>query len=305
MLKIAILFFLFAVIRSEASEWVYLRPEVGAGYTDNVYQDDFNKKADSFFWFAASSKYRADDSTWAGKLNLNVFGKEDANNYASYSVKRSSELQSLKADLTLGLGGLSYLEKSRGSTDESYNNYYLIGYLTKTLKETNRFSLYAEPGAKVTSYPDLDKRLDTTVYFALNSVWKTRATTEIDPYGELGFLFSSQGYYSKNYIDLGVTWIEKLSDADKVSFDFFLRNSIYVNRKVSDILFVPNRAGRGTSKSVETRETTGLRQLTASLTHSLQDIDLTAGLSHASETSSSDLEHYEENRIFISATWNF
>jgi hypothetical protein len=157
----------------------------------------------------------------------------------------------------------------------------------------------------VTSYPDLDKRLDTTVYFALNSVWKTRATTEIDPYGELGFLFSSQGYYSKNYIDLGVTWIEKLSDADKVSFDFFLRNSIYVNRKVSDILFVPNRAGRGTSKSVETRETTGLRQLTASLTHSLQDLDLTAGLSHASESSSSDLEHYEENRIFISATWNF
>jgi hypothetical protein len=134
MLKIAILFFLFAVIRSEASEWVYLRPEVGAGYTDNVYQDDFNKKADSFFWFAASSKYRADDSTWAGKLNLNVFGKEDANNYASYSVKRSSELQSLKADLTLGLGGLSYLEKSRGSTDESYNNYYIICYFTKNLK---------------------------------------------------------------------------------------------------------------------------------------------------------------------------
>jgi hypothetical protein len=302
MLKFVLLFSVLAFFRAEANDWVYLRPEAGMGYSDNVYQDDFNKKSDWFFWLSGAAKLQESEATWAGKVSLNLYSKEDANNYGVYLIKRTSRLQNIKSDLTFGLGGLNYLEKNKGSTDESFNNVYFTSYLIRSLKENTQFSVYAEPGVRITSYPDLDRRLDSLVYFAVNSIWRYRPVTEINPYGELGFLFSNQGYYSKNYIDIGIAWNEKISDKDRFSLDYFMRNSIYVNRKVSDILFVPNRSGRVTSRSVETRETSGLRQLTASLTHTVQEIDLTAGISHANESSSSDLEHYEENKVYASAT---
>ncbi len=302
MLKSVSLIFLWLIPLSVKADWVYNRPEVGLGFSDNVYQDDFNKTSDAYTWLQFMSKYDAGDATWTGKLYINLYKAEFLNNYAVYSLQRGSELSS-DTELFLALGGLSYLKQDKGSTDESYNNFYLSGYVSKNIKEGSNYKIKVEPGTKFISYPQLERRLDTIAYVGTDVSWQTRSTTEINPYGEIGFIFSNKGYYSRRYFALGVTWNEKLSDNYSLSFDYYMRNTVYPNRTVSDILFLPNRNGRATGKGFDIHESIGLRQLTASITKSFLEYELTGGLIHAAETSLSDLEHYSDNQVYVSAVF--
>jgi len=284
------------------ADWVYNRPEVGLGFSDNVYQDDFNKKSDGYTWFQFTSKYDAGDASWTGKIYLNLYKTEYLNNYATYSLKRGSEL-SADTELFLNLGGLAYLKQDKGATDESYNNFYLSGYISKTVKEGSNYKINVEPGAKFIFYPHLDRRVDMIAYTSSDITWQTRSSTEINPYGEIGFVFSNQGYYSRRYISLGVMWNEQLSDNYSFTLDYYIRNTVYPNRTVSDILFTPNRKGRATVKGFDVHESTGLRQLSASITKSFLEYEVTGGLIYSAETSLSDLEKYRENQVYVSAVF--
>lgn len=284
------------------ADWVYNRPEVGLGFSDNVYQDDFNKKSDSYMWLQFMTKYDAGDAQWTGRIYLNLYRSEYLNNYGTYLLKRGSEL-SADTELFLSMGGLSYLKQDKGSTDEAYNNFYLSAYISKKIKEGPDYKVSVDPGVKAISYPQLGRRLDVVAYVASDITWQTRSTTEINPYGEVGFVFSNQGYYSRRYFALGVVWTEKLQENFSFSLDYYMRNTVYPNRTVSDILFTPNRSGRATGKAFDLHESVGLRQLSASLTKSFLEYELTGGLIHAAETSLSDLERYSENQIYISAVF--
>jgi hypothetical protein len=296
--------FLFILISTTVAraDWVYNRPEVGLGFSDNVYQDDFNKKSDAYTWFQFTSKYDAGDSTWTGRIYLNLYKSEYLNNYAMYSLRRGSEI-SADTEMFLSLGGLAYLKQDKGATDESYNNFYLAGYISKTVKEGSNYKINVEPGAKFITYPHLDRRVDMTAYVGSDITWQTRSTTEINPYGEIGYVFSNQGYYSRRYVALGVMWNEKLHDNYSFTLDYYIRNTVYPNRTVSDILFTPNRTGRATGKAFDIHESIGLRQLSASITKSFLEYELTAGYIYAAETSLSELEKYRENQVYISAVF--
>ena len=296
---------MFSLQNALANEWVYVRPEFGLGFSDNVYQDDFNKKSDSFSWLKTSARYNLDNATLSGKLSLKLYSKEDLNNNVSYSLNHKSKLDYKNLDLTLGLGGFNYFKSDIGSTDEAFTNFYLTVYVTKNYQVNQDFEVNFEPGIKGSSYPQLANRYDIVSFFNINSIWQVREDIEINPYFELGVLFSNQGYYSKTYVDLGVEYVQKLDEFYKFNLDLYMRNSTYSNRKVSEILTIPNRSGRVTTKSVDSNESIGLTQISANFTRTDFERELSIGLSYANEVSLSQLEHYKEMQLLASGAWAY
>ncbi len=306
MFKISLLLLLVMFSLQNASAELWVKPELGLGYSDNVYQDDFYKKSDSFTWLATTVKSELDGgASLSGKINLRLYSKEVTNNSVSYSLNHESKMDYANLDLTLGLGGFNYFKSDIGSTDEAFTNFYLTAYVTKNYKVNPSFEINFEPGIKGASYPQLSNRYDLITFFRIDSVWQAFTDIEINPYFELGLQFSNQGYYSKNYTDLGVEFIEKLSDLYKYNFDLYLRNSSYPNRKVSEILNIPNRSGRITSVNINSNESLSLTQLSAAFTRTDLNRELSIGISHSRESSRSQLEHYTENQAMVSAMWVF
>lgn len=287
-----------------AGDWIYIRPEIGAGYSDNVYQDDLNKKSDFFLWLQVQSKYGNETAAYLGRVNLSLYSVESPNNSLNYSLRRVSELNS-GLGLTLGLGGFSYLKADIGSTDEAFNNYYLLGFVTKRIFTRTNFELNAEPGIKVSAYPQLSGRNDIILFGRLDGFWRVKTDVDLNPYFELGFVFSNQAYYVKNYVDIGAIWSEKISEQYKYNVDFSIRSSSYPNRTVSDILFIPNRKGRNTATSLNSSESLSLTQLSTSVTMTHPERDLSLGLNYTSENSLSNLEYFTELQLLASALFKF
>ncbi len=306
MSKYLLFTFLFICLgTTRANEWVSIKPQVGIGYSDNVYQDDLNKKADYFFWLQTQAKYSLTDSKLIAKATLNAFATEEFNNSLTYSLYRKSEIDIGHLGLSLGLGGFSYLKSQVASTDESFNNFYFIGSITKSLISRDKFELNAEPGMKMTSYPQLSSRNDVNFFAKLDALWNFSSDREINPYFEIGFITSNQSYYSKNYLDLGLLWTERLSEIYKFNVDFSVRNSSYPNRRVSDILFIPNRNGRNTSVRLDSAENISLVLFSAAILRSEQSREYSLGFNYSTENSLSRLEYYTELQILASVLWTF
>jgi hypothetical protein len=304
-MKFTIAAVLFLSVSAAAGEWVYVRPEAGLGFTDNVYQDDTTKKSDAFIWLQALAKYGLTDGDLVGKLNLTHFTKESANDSASYYLKYITPLAAPKTDLSIVVGGFSYFKTDVGSTEEAFTNAYISAYVTKTFRANAVFEYNLEPGVKFSSYPQLANRFDTSAFFRADGYWAVSRETEVNPYSELGFIFSNQGYYSRSYFDLGCSVTQVIDTQYKVNGDLFLRTSSYPNRRVSDILLNPNRAGRVTSRSIDTNEAINLTQISAALIRTDGQQDLSVGFSYARETSLSQLTGYKEMQATASAKWNF
>lgn len=288
-----------------ANEWLNVKAEVGSGYSNNVYQDDLNKKSDFFVWLQTQAKYSLTDSKLIAKINLSLYSTENLSNSATYSLTRKSELNYERLGLTLGIGGFSYFKSAVASTDESYNHFYVNAYLTKNILSRNHFELDFEPGIKVSSYPQLSGRNDLTIFARLDGLWQFGADIDINPYFELGFLYSNQSYYVKNYIDFGAVWNQQLDERYKFNVDLYTRSSFYPNRKVSDILFLPNRKGRSTSVNINSIESIGLTQIAAAIIRTDSVRELSLGLNYATQNSISQLEYYSELQLLASALWIF
>ena len=298
-------FSLICLSTASADEWVFFKPQLGIGFSDNVYQDDLNKKSDSFAWVQAQTRYSLSDSKLTAKINLTTYSTEVANNSLSYSLYSKSEVAYANLGLTLGLGGFSYLKSQVASTDESFNNFYFIGYVTKSLMTRNEFELSVEPGLKFSTYPQLSGRNDISFFTKLDALWSFSSNRDINPYFELGFLFSNKSYYAKNYVDLGILWNERIDDLYRFSVDYSIRSSSYPNRRVSDILFIPNRSGRNTSVKLNSSENISLTQLLASITRSETSHEYSLGLNYATENSLSQLEYFTELQLLASVQWTF
>lgn len=287
-----------------AGDWIYVRPEVGTGYSDNVYQDDLNKKSDFFLWLQTQAKYSYETADYVGRINLSLYSVESPNNSLSYSLRRISELNA-GLGLTLGLGGFNYFKSDIGSTDEAFTNFYFQGFVTKRIFTRNGFELNAEPGIKVSAYPQLSGRNDIIVFGRLDGFWSVKTDVDLNPYFELGFVFSNQPYYVKNYVDIGAMWSEKISELYKYNVDFFVRSSSYPNRTVSDILFIPNRQGRNTGSRLSSNESLSLSQLSTSVTMTQPERDISLGLTYTTENSLSNLEYFTELQLLASALFKF
>ena len=304
-LKLSASILLLLSLNAVADEWVYVTPEIGLGLTDNVYQDDENKRSDSFVWLQALGKYSINDSALVGKLNLTHYTKESANDSVSYSLKYNTPLDAPKTELTFGVGGFSYFKTDVGSTEEAFTNAYLTGYVTKNFTVNSVFDYSLRPGLKFSSYPQLANRYDSTAFFGVDAFWRPRSETEISPYSEIGFIFSNQGYYSRTYFDLGCSVTEKLDDLYKVSGDLFLRSSSYPNRRVSDILLIPNRSGRVTSKAIDTNEAVSMTQISATLIRTEGQSEISVGANYTRETSLSQLTGYKEMQLLTALKYTF
>lgn len=306
MLKLSLfILFLAATHLAAAYDLDSIKTEVGLGHSDNVYQDDLYKKSDFFTWLQLRSRNKLPDSSLIGKVSLLLYSKEKANNSISYSLMNRSEPNYNQFGVSFGLGGLSYLQSEAGSTDEAFNHFYGLAYLSKNIMSKISLDLIFEPGLKISSYPQLDNRRDLILFAKLDADWKFRHNTELNPYLELGFLFSNQSYYTKRYLDIGLSWYQSVDYYYKFNVDLFVRNSSYPNRRISDILILPRRNGRYTSVAIDTNESTSLTQLAATLIRTDDNRELTLGFNVTSQNSLSHLEYYNELQLLASAAWSF
>ena len=306
-MKLTLLLFLFftSIQFSFAIELASIKPELGIGHSDNVYQDDLNKKSDFFTWLQLRTRYNLVDSSLTAKANMTFYSNEKSNNSISYSLYNKSDLNYNRIGLNFGFGGLNYFQSESGSTDESFNNFYGIAYLNKTILSKINLNVIAESGLKISAYPKLENRRDLTLFAKLDNNWNFKHHTELNPYLEIGFVFSNQNYYSKNYFDIGISWFQTVDELYKFNIDLFIRNSTYPNRKIADILVLPRRKGRITSANMETNENISLSQLTGTLMRTDENRELSLGFNVSSENSLSHLEYYNEIQLFVSATWNY
>ena len=300
-----ILIFLAAVFSFDATafalNFVNADIKAGLGYSDNVYQDDLNKKSDTYSWLGFSLKYKLEDASLAGRAQVYLYNKESDNNNLTYSLKYKPEEQFLKSDVTLSFGGYNYFKSDVGSTEESYNNIYFLVYLTNKFYEKPKFNSYFEPGLKFTSYSQLSGRYDFNPYARINADWELKDNLLIMPYFELGLIYSNQSYFTRSNIDFGATAEFTLPDDILFSADVFLRRTVYPNRKVSDIISLPRRQGRTTTQSIEVSERTNLAQFTLEIMKQMPTYEYGANVSRSSLNSLSELEYYNENQINVFA----
>ena len=308
MRPLTILHFFLSLILSSAAiaaeDWVYLKPEVGLGFTDNVYLDNSYRKSDFFARLRGSAKYRSTEADYLGRAGLNIYSQQTDNNFFNYSLNRHSRLNAT-LDLNLNIGGLSYVKSDLGASDESFNNFFVGASAVKDFS-CGRLNCTFEPGIKITSYPHLSSRLDTNFYARLDSTWKVDSSTEINPYGEIGLVNSNSSYYTKNYLEFGLNWAEKLNSRYRGDFDFSVRSSSYPSRVVSQILIAPrpgNGNGNAGNLDLTLHEGTTLVQLGASVKTEDKNREYSCGLLYSTQSSVSHLSSYSELQLLAAINW--
>jgi hypothetical protein len=279
--------------------------DLGFGYTDNVYQDDLNKVSDAFFNLGATFRFSENDDTLTLRFLAQGYRKEKSNNYLSYSGRYKTDWQNNTQKLTVLAGGLSYTSSQSGATDESYDNLYAGANSSLSVYNKNEFELLFDYGAKLTAYTKLSGRSDLQLFANLNADWTLNNDHLFMPYFELGLIFSSQGYYTRQYTDLGVSYEYTLSENLTLTSDLYLRSSTYPNRKISDILTTERRNGRITTVQVDALERTQQTDMNVGLTHENENLSLYVLLQRSTLTSRSQLEYFNETQLLAGVKYVF
>jgi hypothetical protein len=202
-------------------------------------------------------------------------------------------------------GGLSYTSSQSGATDESYDNLYAGANSSLSVYNKNEFELLFDYGAKLTAYTKLSGRSDLQLFANLNADWTLNNDHLFMPYFELGLIFSSQGYYTRQYTDLGVSYEYTLSENLTLTSDLYLRSSTYPNRKISDILTTERRNGRITTVQVDALERTQQTDMNVGLTHENENLSLYVLLQRSTLTSRSQLEYFNETQLLAGVKYVF
>lgn len=279
--------------------------ELGFGITDNVYQDDLNKVYDSFLNLGTTLRFSENDDNLTLRFLAQVYRREKNNNYLSYSARYKTPWQNNSQNLTLLLGGLNYTSRQSGSTDESYDNIYIGASSSKSIYSKNEFELFFDYGSKLTSFTKLAGRSDLQLFANLNSEWTIKEDHLLMPYFEIALVFSSQGYFTRQYTDIGLSYEYTLNETLSLSSDLYLRSSTYPNRKISDILTTERRNGRITTVQVEALERTQQTDMNIGLTHEENDLSFYVMLQRSTLSSRSQLEYFNETQMLAGAKYVF
>lgn len=278
---------------------VSVTPEVSAGYTDNVYQDDQNKTSDSFAGLRLIVQNKNDDSATTGSLGATLYNRESANNYLTYLLKHKFKWPDRDFSATVALGGVSYLKTQSGATDNSYNNTYLTSYLTIDVMKKENFNLQFEPGFKATSYPNLGNRRDLYLFARLNGDITLNEQSYLNPYIEIGLNRSSDSYYNRNDLNLGVMYMNEIEADLNIFASLNIAGSTYSNRKVSQILTTTKGNGRVTTTSNDALETSQYTTISLGVEKMIDQLTLFSDITHSSYTTKSNLEYFNENQIVV------
>lgn len=292
-------------IRAQALNYESIAPELRLGYTDNVLQDDLNKKADAYTYIGAGLRWAEGADSLRLQLGLQTHQSEKSADYFQYALRYKTNWSLVDSPLRLSLSGLNYTKEQLASTDESYNNVSVGAYISKTLFTRNSFYLYFEPGTKAVFYSDLNGRKDLAVFARLLSDWEINSRHTLSPLIELGVVPSTQSYYSRQYIEIGASYYYQIEDTLMFYSDLYLQNSTYPNRRVSDVLQMPQRNGRVTTVPVETAETTQSTYLAVGITKTIQQFKASLDAIRSSLTSRSGLEKYTENTVQLTLQYEF
>ena len=166
------------------------------------------------------------------------------------------------------------------------------------MKKEN-FNLQFEPGAKVTSYPNLGNRRDLGLFFRLNGDITLNEKSYLNPYIEIGFNRSSDSYYNRNDLNLGVMYMNEIEADLNVFASLNIAGSTYLNRKVSQILTTTKSNGRTTTTNIDALETSQYTTISLGVEKMIDQLTLFSDITHSSYTTKSNLEYFNENQIVL------
>lgn len=258
------------------SQW-NIKPQVGAGLTDNANYDENDKKSDFFWWLGGFGYYETPEAQWSTYLNFRDYLSEDHNDRLSYRVSRTHTVQypwSGKLDWQWALGGQQYSGKSPAETEDSFNHIYVDTSLAKQYSVRSNFLLSYGPGAQIKSFTDFDGRLDFSLYGELNADWEFRSDQSLHPFAELGFVISNESEYSNTFIDLGADWIYEPHPKWRYLAGATLRQTYYMDRSISEAIAITNRKGKVISSTQSEDEAHTLFQLQGSATYLMKREEL-------------------------------
>jgi hypothetical protein len=207
--------------------------------------------------------------------------------------------------LSVSAGGLNYSNIQSAATDESYDNFFIAANSALSFYKKPEVEFFFQYGSKITYYPKLSNRRDFLLFGNLNAEWSPSVNHFLMPYFELGLVFSSDGYFSRQYTDLGINYEYYIDETLTLTSDLYLRSNTYPNRKISDIFTNVRRNGRVTTVQVESLERTQQTDLSIGLEKEYSDLSVEASYTRSSLNSRSNLEYFNENNLAASLNYSF
>jgi hypothetical protein len=301
------LIFGFLVSVSSHAEWI-TRPQAGVGFTSNANYEDSGEDADFYLFLRNSATHFGPRSEFNLWLSYKAYLEENQNSHFNWRAgsiwpKRTSALGLL--DIDIGVGGQHYTANEPGTTEENFDNFYGEGAGVKSRSLRPGVDLRLESGYQLKYFPRLSGRLDHTVYFQSALDWFVHGRNRLSPFGEFGMVFSNDSLFRKNYLELGVDWVQLLRADLKLNLGFLSRFSTYPNRTVSQETIVSRRRGTTKTSSREENETHSYIQIKGSIVKILGSLEMAGSLILNSQNSKSGYEDYSELGVLGSLTFVF
>jgi hypothetical protein len=295
--------FLSFLICQSANAVVSFRPQVGLGFTDNANYEDSSKDSDFFWWVRSSNTYVRQNSSWNLWLSYRGYWKEHQNDVLNYRLSDSLSLRNSvlgEFDWDIGAGGQKYSEGSPGTTENSFDNIYLETSLLKTWGLRSNLDFNLEPLYQYKYYPQFGGRADHSLISNFSFDWNFHPIQSLNPFAELGLVFSNQSLYSRNYLEFGSDWKVLPRPDLKYILHFSSRFTSFPSRKISESTVISDKKGRSRTQSQDETEAQSLIQIQASLVKMIEKAELKGSVAFNNQSSNSGYESYSEFQISAS-----
>jgi hypothetical protein len=287
----------------QANAELTARALAGLGFTNNANFEEVDKDSDFYYLLRGSGTYITDPLTYAASLSFRGFMEESQQSVFNYHFQTFLPVtiaSDPKWELDFGIGGQNYTKEAPGTTEESFDNYFLEAGLTKALTFGGA-DLSLEPGYELKSYPGFSGRIDHTLSFEALVDWAFAKGQTLEPFIELGFVRSNQELYTRTYFELGSDWGHFYRSDLKGELSFMTRFSTYPNRTVSDQTVVSNKRGRIQSGMSDSNESQTFTQVGYAIAKIRDRSEYKAGINASSQDSKSGTANYSELGFLISA----
>jgi hypothetical protein len=310
--KVIIIKAILIIFLLQYKVWAVMKPEVGLGVSNNVNYSSSNQKSDEYYWLKNFSDFNFLNYASHFWISYKDFSKESQNDVLNWRFglqvpNLSTNLSKYIGDsnFDIGVGGQNFTSTNPETTDEGFDNYYFEIDWEKSLfwKENGEFIFV--PGYQMSHYDDSSGRLDQKLYFNTTFDFEVRSEMTISPFAELGFIFSSDELYRKNYFDLGLDWNHKLNQDLDLQGSIFNKTSWFPNRAVSTAEIISGVGKFKRSTSQNEIEKQNYTQIEISMIKIFKKLKLKGTIVRAMQNTKSGAENFSELSMQTSLLFEF
>jgi len=286
------------------------KPELGIGFSDNANYSDTNPKHDNYFWVKSFSSWIKEPSPLELYLSYKDFVREKQNNVFLWNTKMtlpSPNLLKEEGYFIFGLGGQNYTSSNPETTDEGFDNIFIEGAILKSKSWGQSNNWNFEPGYLLKHFEDTHRRTDHQIYLNSSLDLELNVKNLFTPMAEMGFIFSSDSLYRKNYFELGLQWSFKMQQTWTLFLNVFNRSSWFPGRTLTSVRQIPSvKKNQKTSVLSQNEiEFQSLSQVELSLIKEFQKLTTKFTLIKTSQLTKSETENFNELRLQCSIGYSF